>query len=58
MIVDMHGHILASHAGCDPTSTLHLPEFSRVLTERDQGLLHNDIPGQELLRCSCKSTRL
>ena len=34
MIVDMQGHVLASHLGCDPSATLHLPDFSRVLSER------------------------
>ena len=33
MIVDASGHILASQLGCD-ASVLHLPEFSRVLSEK------------------------
>lgn len=34
LIVDASGHILASHLGCEHNATLHLPEFTRVLTEK------------------------
>ena len=34
MIVDASGHILASQAGCEHNTMLHLPEFSRVLSEK------------------------
>ncbi len=53
LIVDAHGHILASHLGCEEHATIRLPEFSRVLSE-EKGFFIADYHGQ---RCCIAHAR-